>query len=373
MAQVADPGHGGPLAQHGAALPGAGNHGPVVGDREPRADARLLVDVLRAPGGDAHLLDDLTHEVGHGHGKLAVQVDPGLLPHDLDAQVALPGIVRVDDRADPVLDLRDHLAAAVVRGRVGREQDQHVDVEPDRVATDLHVPLLQYVEQADLDRLVQLGQLVDGEDPPVHARNQPEVQGLLGRHARAAGQPGRVDLADHVGKLGARRQPLRVALVPRPPRDGDVLLGGSLDQLPAGAGDRVKGVFVNRTPWQVEIGDLFVQEADQEPHQPAFGLPLLAQEEQIVPGDQAEVDLRDDGVVVSDDAGEEFLAPAEHPDEIVVDFAFDRPGDPAAGAQLPQVRRFGDRGHGAGCLPPALEEILAVPPPRSSHWGRGLA
>ena len=186
---------------------------------KPRADARLLVDVLAPPRHDAHLLDDLPHEVGHGHGKLAVQLDARLLLHDLDAQLPLARIVRVDHRADAVLQLRNHLAAAVVGGRVGRKQDQHVDVEADRIAADLHVALFEDVEQAHLHQLVQLGQLVDGEDAPVHARDQPEVQGLLGRHARAAGQLGRVDLADHVGELRARRQPLGVAELPRPPGD----------------------------------------------------------------------------------------------------------------------------------------------------------
>ena len=56
------------------------------------------------------------------------------------------------------------------------------------IAADLHVALFEDVEQPHLDQLVQFGQLVDGEDAPVHARDQAEVQGLLGRHARA-GRP----------------------------------------------------------------------------------------------------------------------------------------------------------------------------------------
>ena len=92
---------------------------------------------------------------------------------------------------------------------LAREEDQHVDVELDRVAADLHVALFEDVEQADLHQLVELGQLVHGEDAAVHARDQAEVQGLLGRHARAAGQLGRVDLADDVGELGARARAAR--------------------------------------------------------------------------------------------------------------------------------------------------------------------
>ena len=143
---------------------------------------------------------------------------------------ALARIVRVDHRADAVLQLRNHLAAAVVRGRIGREEDQHVDVEADRIAANLHVALFQDVEQADLHQFVQLGQFVHGEDAAVHPRDQPEVQRLLGRHARAAGQLGRIDLADHVGELRARRQPLGVPLFARPPGDRDLVLGLLGDQ-----------------------------------------------------------------------------------------------------------------------------------------------
>ena len=95
---------------------------------------------------------------------------------------------------------------------LAREEDQHVDVELDRVAADLHVALFEDVEQADLHQLVELGQFVHGEDAAVHARDQAEVQGLLGRHAGAAGELGRVDLADDVGELGARGEPLGIAL-----------------------------------------------------------------------------------------------------------------------------------------------------------------
>ena len=63
---------------------------------------------------------------------------------------------------------------------------EHVDVELDRVAANLHVALFEDVEQADLDQFVQFGHLVHGEDAAVHARDEAEVQRLLGRHARAA-------------------------------------------------------------------------------------------------------------------------------------------------------------------------------------------
>ncbi len=340
MPEVADPRHGGPLAQHGPPLPGAGHHGAIVGDAQPRAHARLLVHVLAPPRRDADLLDDLPHEIGHGHGKFAVQLHVRLLLHDLDAQRPLPRIVRVDHRADAVFQLRDHLAAAVVSGRVGREEQQHVDVEADRVAADLHVALFEDVEQAHLDQLVQLGQFVDREDAAVHAGDQPEVQGLLGRHAHAAGQLRRIDLADHVGELRPRRQPLGIAKLPRPPGHRHLRRRTLRHQPLARLRDRVIGVFVHRAAGNVQIGNLLIEKPGQQPHQPALALTLGAEKEQVVAGDQAQVDLRDDRLVVADDAGEEFLAGGEHAHEVVVDLPLDRLGLPAALAKFFEVGRF---------------------------------
>ena len=87
-------------------------------------------------------------------------------------------------------------------------------------------------------------------------------------------------------------------------------------------------------------GNLLVEEADERPHQPALGLPLLAEEEHVVPGEQREVDLGDDGVVVADDAGKQLLAAGQGGEEVVVDFVLDGFRLPAALAKLAEVRGF---------------------------------
>ena len=79
---------------------------------------------------------------------------------------------------------------------------------------------------------------------------------------------------------------------------------------------------------------------DEQPHQPALALALLAQEEHVVLGDQSQVDFRHDGVFIADDAGEQLLAPGEHPHEVVVHFAFHALGMPAAVPQLAEGRRL---------------------------------
>ena len=65
---------------------------------------------------------------------------------------------------------------------------------------------------------------------------------------------------------------------------------------------------MDRQLGHVEVGDLLVEEPDQQPHQAALGLSLLAQKQHVVLGDQADVDLGDDRVVVADDAGKQLFA-----------------------------------------------------------------
>ena len=111
------------------------------------------------------------------------------------------------------------LPEAVVGARVRAEENQHVEVELDRIAADLHVAFFEDVEQADLNEFVEFRDFVHGEDAAVHARDEAEVQGIFGPHARADGELGGVDLADDVGELRAGRESLGVALLPGPPGD----------------------------------------------------------------------------------------------------------------------------------------------------------
>ena len=91
---------------------------------------------------------------------------------------------------------------------------------------------------------------------------------------------------------------------------------------------------MHRAAGNVQVGHLVVQEPRQQPHQPALGLPLLAQEQHVVLGDQGQVDLGDDRVLIADDAREQLVAPGQGRHEIVVNLLLDRLGTPAAGTQL---------------------------------------
>ena len=230
------------------------------------------------------------------------------------------------------------------------------------IAANLHVALFEDVEQADLHQLVELRQLVDREDAAVHPRDQAEVQRLLGRHAHAAGELGRVDLADDVGELGARREPLGIAVLALPPGDRDVVLGVVGDEPLAGRRDRLQRIFVDGDAGNVEIRHFVVEKPHERPHQAALALAFFAEEEHVVAGEQGEVDFGDDRAVVADDAGKQLVAAGQRGEEVVVDFAFDGFRLPAALAQLAESGRFGRRiGHAHARRPnEAVDECLII-------------
>ena len=116
-------------------------------------------------------------------------------------------------RADAVLERRDDPAAVGVVLGVGREDQADVEVEADRVAADLDVAFFQDVEQADLDVGGEVGQLVDGEDAAVGARDQAEVHRRFVGEVAALGVLDQVDLADQVGDGHVGRGELLVVAV----------------------------------------------------------------------------------------------------------------------------------------------------------------
>ena len=99
------------------------------------------------------------------------------------------GVVRADLGAEPVLQRGDDPAAVGVVLGVGAGDEQHVERQPQRVAADLDVALLQHVEQRDLDPLGEVGQLVDAEDAAVGARDAGRSGRSRGRRACGPRRP----------------------------------------------------------------------------------------------------------------------------------------------------------------------------------------
>ena len=129
-------------------------------------------------------------------------------------------VVGADLGAVAVLERGDDAAAVGVVLRVGAGHDVDVERQTDAIAADLNVALLHDVQQADLDTLRQVRQLVDGEDAAVAAGHEPVVDRQLVGKVAPLGHLDRVDLADEVGNGDVRRgQLLAVALVGRQPGD----------------------------------------------------------------------------------------------------------------------------------------------------------
>ncbi len=131
---------------------------------------------------------------------------PGLLLGDGDGLVERLGVVRADLGADAVLERGDDFAARRVVLGVRGEDDGDVELEADGVALNLDVALLHDVEERDLDLAGEVGELVDGEDAAIGARQQAVVHGELAAElvAGARGLDG-VDVTDEIGDRNVRR------------------------------------------------------------------------------------------------------------------------------------------------------------------------
>ena len=99
----------------------------------------------------------------------------------------------------------------------------------------------------------------------------------------------------------------------------------------------------------VEEGDPLVEKPAEKPHHPALRLPLLTQKEHVMAGNEGDVDLGNDSVVIADDAGEELPAVGEGPEEVLPHFLLHCPTPPTGGTQIgegPRQRAGIDRGGG---------------------------
>ncbi len=173
--------------------------------------------------------DHLAQVVRHGdvdvRAVAAVVDEPARLAvHDRQLGRHVERVVGADLRPEAILERRDQASSAGVVLGVRRGDEHHVEGQANLVAAHLHVAFLEGVEQADLDPLGEIGKLVDGEDPPVGARDEAVVQRQLVGEVAPLGDADRVDLADQVGDRGVRcRQLLAVALVAVHPADRRVV------------------------------------------------------------------------------------------------------------------------------------------------------
>jgi hypothetical protein len=215
------------------------------------------------------------------------------------------------------------LARGVVLG-VGGEGDQHVERQADGIALNLHVAFLQDVEQADLDLAGEVGQLVDGEDAAVGARQQAEVHRQLGAELQAALRGlDRIDVADHVGDGHVRRgQLFDIARLARQPAHRHLIAFG-LDALLAEGRQRRDRIVVD-----LAVGndrDPLVEQRGQRAQDARFRLAAQAEQDEVMPRQHGVHELRDDRVVVADDAGKEGFFPLQTLRQVLADLVAHRP------------------------------------------------
>ena len=242
--------------------------------------------------------------------------------HDRDLVLEPPRIVRADLGAEAVLEGRDDPAAVGVVLRVRAGDHVHVDRQADLVAADLDVALLHDVEQADLDALGQVRKLVDREEPAVGPRHEPVMDGQLVAKIAALGDLDRIDLADEVGDRDVRgRELLAVAAVAGDPADLGLVpaLG---DGLTAGLADRRERVVVDLAAGHPR--HLGVEQVGQEARHARLGLAALAEEDDVLAGQDRVLDLRQHALLVTDDSREEVLALLEPCDQVVAQLLLHR-------------------------------------------------
>jgi len=109
----------------------------------------------------------------------------------------------------------------------------------------------------------------------------------------------------------------------------------------------MKRIFVKRRIRNIQKRNVLVQKPNHPAHHPALALAFLTQEQHVVVGQQRNVDLRDDGVLISHDAGIKIFAGCQHANKIVLNFLFDRFGFPPAVDQFFEIRGASLQG---GCL-----------------------
>src|SRR5581483_4494459 len=329
------------LAEADRAAQGARQQVFIVADRDAHAHARALADVGALARQVGQLGDHLGHVEGHPDLVAVGREGEALLLHDRDLMLERLGVVGADLRPEAVLERGDDAPAVRVVLGVRAGDDEQVERQADLVAADLDIALFHDVQQAHLDALGQVGQLVQAEDAAVRARQQPVMDRQLVRQVAPLGDLDRIDLPDEVGDSDVgRRELLAVAAVARQPGDlSEVVVLRNL--LPARLADRLVGIVVD-----VAAGDdrgLLVQQVDQRAREARLCLAALAEENHVLPGHHGVFELRDDGLLVAHDARKQLLARPDQAREVAAHLLLDGDHLVLALTQLANRARLGHR------------------------------
>jgi len=222
--------------------------------------------------------------------------------------------MRPDHRSDPVLQRRHDPAPIRVILRIGAEHQAHVQLQPDRIPPNLHVPLLQHVEQAHLNPRRQIRQFVDRENPPVAPGDQPIVHRRFIRQVSSLRMLHQVDLPDQIRDGDVRRRQLLVIPVfPVHPFHRRVVSLLRHDPPPRFR-PRLQRIVVDlRAP---QHRNPLVQQHRQHPQNPRFRLPAQPQKQQIVFGKNPVDDLRNHRIPISHQPRKKLLPSLQFADNV---------------------------------------------------------
>ena len=197
---------------------------------------------------------------------------------------------------------------------VGAGHQIDVEGQTHPISLYLDVSLLHQVEQAHLNTLRQVRQLVDAEQPAVGSGNEAVVNGQLVGEISAFCYLDGVYFADevcHSNIWGC--QLLGIAHVPWKPiyLRSVPSLGGPLA---AGLAQRVVRVIVYLA--SLDYRDLLVHECCQAADHTAFRLSALPEEDIVLARQDCVLDLGDDRVVEADNAGEKGFTALQLGDQV---------------------------------------------------------
>ncbi len=198
--------------------------------------------------------------------------------------------------------------------------------------------------------------------PAVGPRHQAVVHGLRIAQRAPLRDLDRVDVTDEVTDRGVRSgQLLGVAVVTVSPADRQVVTQ-SRARAP-GSGRRPARTARRGSRSRVTSGIHSSRSVDQRPHQPGLALAALAEQDQVVTGQQGGLEFGQDRVVEADDAGKGIAARTEPVDEVGADLL----GDAARLVSgVPELTSGGRRGmvrriHGLTLRPPPNEPVGTKP------------
>ena len=104
------------------------------------------------------------------------------------------------------------------------------------------------------------------------------------------------------------------------------------DQVEAAPANWIEGMIIDLAAR--DDGNELVEQADQRAHDPALRLSPLPEQDDVVAGDDRVGQLRQHGVVVTHDAGEQLLARPQSGEEVAAHLLFDRLAPVSRGPKL---------------------------------------